>query len=266
MLEVLPGAGGNEASLFAEEIFNLYLGYSNEHFGVEITSVDKGSGGEGISKACATVTGLGAFRYLKYECGVHRVQRVPKASTGTKSDRLQTSTCSVAVLPQPDDDDQEDQVPESEMKIEFMRSSGAGGQNVNKLDTACRVTHLPTGVAVKCQEQRSQHQNRAKAIAQVQSILYRQHYEEEMKKTTAFRKSQIGNMNRNEKIRTYNFTRNMITDHRIPDKGGSHQVSDLGDFFSAKLGYDVLHGLRQKLETEHQFKSLYEFLTSPCAK
>ena len=165
VLEVLAGVGGNEASLFAEEIFNLYVGYSKEHFDVEVTSVEKLDAGEGIHKATAIVKGLGAFHFLKYECGVHRVQRVPKASTGNKSDRLQTSTCSVAVLPVPDD--AEYQVPEKELKIEFVKSSGPGGQNVNKLDTCCRITHIPTGIAVKCQEQRTQHQNKAKALQQV---------------------------------------------------------------------------------------------------
>ena len=165
VLEVQAGAGGNEASLFAEELFTLYVQYAREYFGVEITSVEKHHGGEGIDQATAIVKGLGAFRFLKYECGVHRVQRVPKASTGNKSDRLQTSTCSVAVLPLPDD--AEYQVPEKELKIEFVKSSGPGGQNVNKLDTCCRITHIKSGVAVKCQEQRTQHQNKAIALQQV---------------------------------------------------------------------------------------------------
>jgi len=165
VLEVQAGAGGNEASLFAEEIFNLYVGYSEVNYNVEISTIEKHHGGCGIDKATAVVNGLGAFRFLKYECGVHRVQRVPKASTGTKSDRLQTSTCSVAVLPLPND--AEWHVPESELKIEFVKSSGPGGQNANKVDTACRITHLPSGLTVKCQEQRSQHQNKAKALQQV---------------------------------------------------------------------------------------------------
>ena len=117
-------------------IFNLYVGYSQENFNVEISSIEKHQGGEGIDKATAVVNGLGAFRFLKYECGVHRVQRVPKASTGNKSDRLQTSTCSVAVLPLPDDADYH--VPECELKIEFVKSSGPGGQNVNKLENSLK--------------------------------------------------------------------------------------------------------------------------------
>lgn len=258
VLEVQAGAGGNEASLFAEEIFNLYVGYLELKFNVEISCIEKHHGGCGIDKATAIVNGLGAFRFLKYECGVHRVQRVPKASTGTKSDRLQTSTCSVAVLPLPDD--AEWRVPDSELKVEFVKSSGPGGQNANKVDTACRITHLPSGLTIKCQEQRSQLQNKAKAMQQVTSILYQEHYEEQMKQTILFRKSQIGNMNRNEKIRTYNFTRNQVTDHRI--EKGSRQVPNIVDLLSGKLGYDIILGLRDQIAWVHQTKALDEYLAS----
>ena len=165
VLEVQAGAGGNEASLFAEEIFNLYIGLAAQNFQVEVESIDKHQGGEGIDKCTARINGKYAFQYFKYECGVHRVQRVPKASTGTKSDRLQTSTCSVAVLPVPDDSDFE--IPEKELVIEYMRSSGPGGQNANKCDTACRIVHIPTGLSIKCQEFKSQAQNEKKARQQV---------------------------------------------------------------------------------------------------
>lgn len=258
VLEVQAGAGGNEASLFAEEIFNLYVGYSEVNFNVEISSIEKHQGGEGIDKATAVVNGLGAFHFLKYECGVHRVQRVPKASTGNKSDRLQTSTCSVAVLPLPDDE--EWHLPESELKIEFVKSSGPGGQNVNKVDSACRITHIPSGLTLKCQEHRSQDKNRKTALQQVTSILYQQNYEEQMKQTSKFRKSQIGNMNRNEKIRSYNYTRNQVTDHRI--EKGSRQVSNIVDLLSGKLGYDIILGLREKIAWVHQTRSLDEYLAS----
>merc|ERR1719510_2182129 len=150
VLEVQAGAGGNEASLFAEEIFNLYIGLAAQNFQVEVESIDKHQGGEGIDKCTARINGKYAFQYFKYECGVHRVQRVPKASTGNKS------------------------------------------------DTACRIVHIPTGLSINCQEFKSQAQNEKKARQQVRSFLYQQNYEEQMKKTNAFRKSQIGNMNRNE--------------------------------------------------------------------
>ena len=166
VIEVRAGAGGNEASLFAEEIFNLYVGYSGEHFDVDITSIEKKERlNDGIVNATAVINGTGAFRFLKYECGVHRVQRVPKSTTGNKSDRLQTSTCSVAVLPLPDDTDYH--IPEKDLKYEFVRSSGAGGQNVNKVDSACRVTHIPTGFSIKCQEQRTPSQNKTLALQKV---------------------------------------------------------------------------------------------------
>jgi len=257
VLEVRAGAGGNEASLFAEEIFNLYVGYSEQCFEVEKPVVDSHQG-QGIDYAKAIVNGCGAFRFLKYECGVHRVQRVPKASTGNKSDRLQTSTCSVAVLPVPDDTDQI--IPTNELEITFMRSGGPGGQNVNKIDSACRIVHIPTGFSVKCQEFKTQNQNKAKALKQIQTMVYQQIYEKEMNERSAFRKSQIGNMNRNEKIRTYNFNRNQIIDHRI-DKG-TRSVSDITAFFNGKLGYEVINGLKDKIELEHQIKSLEEYLAS----
>ena len=168
VLEVQAGAGGNEASLFAQEIFDLYVGYSEQNFEIEITEIEAHNGkfiDIGIDKAKAIVNGFGAFRFLKYECGVHRVQRFPQASTGNQANRLQTSTCSVAVLPIPDETDHS--IPEKELDIKFTRSSGPGGQNVNKLDTACQMTHIPTGFSVKCQEFRTQHQNKAKALKQV---------------------------------------------------------------------------------------------------
>ena len=166
VLEVRAGAGGNEASLFAEEVFNLYVGYAEQTFEVEKAVVETHQGqSAGIDYAKAIVNGSGAFRFLKYECGVHRVQRVPKASTGNKSDRLQTSTCSVAVLPVPDDTDQI--IPANELDITFMRSSGPGGQNVNKINSACRIVHIPTGFAVKCQDAKTQGPNKTKALKQV---------------------------------------------------------------------------------------------------
>jgi len=257
VLEVRAGAGGNEASLFAEEVFNLYVGYAEQTFEVEKAVVETHQGqSAGIDYAKAIVNGSGAFRFLKYECGVHRVQRVPKASTGNKSDRLQTSTCSVAVLPVPDDTDQI--IPANELDITFMRSSGPGGQNVNKINSACRIVHIPTGFAVKCQDAKTQGPNKTKALKQIQTMVYQQIYEKQMSERSASRKSQIGNMDRNEKIRTYNFNRNQIIDHRI-DKG-TRSVSDIAALFNGKLGYEVINGLKDKIELEHQIKSLEEYL------
>ena len=213
MLEVVPGAGGQEASLFAEEIFNFYLNYCQTR-GCEVEVVEltktkvtssKTLTSTGIVKGVARVVSdsLPVFRLLKFESGVHRVQRVPV--TGTKADRLQTSTCSIAVLPEPRDIRVE--VGERDLKWEFMRASGAGGQGVNTADSAVRLTHLPSGTVVESQEERAQAQNKKRALKKLENILYKVQWEAEQRKVASSRKLQVGNMNRNEKIRTYNFNR-----------------------------------------------------------
>ena len=214
MLEVVPGAGGQEASLFAEEIFNLYINYCQDlGCQVEVVEMTKNT----VSKTSKVVTSTGivkgvarvisdsqpVFRLLKFESGVHRVQRVPV--TGTKADRLQTSTCSVAVLPEPRDISV--QLSERDLKWEFMRASGAGGQGVNTTDSAVRPTHLPSNTVVESQEERTQMLNKKRALKKMEKILYQQQWEADQKKVSSSRKLQVGNMNRNEKIRTYNFNR-----------------------------------------------------------
>ena len=213
MLEVVPGAGGQEASLFAEEIFHFYINYCQSR-GCEVEVVEltktkvtssKTLTSTGIVKGVARVVSdsLPVFRLLKFESGVHRVQRVPV--TGTKADRLQTSTCSMAVLPEPRDIRVE--VSERDLKWEFMRASGAGGQGVNTADSAVRLTHLPSSTVVESQEERAQAQNKKRALKKLQNILYTAQWEADQKKVSSSRKLQVGNMNRNEKIRTYNFNR-----------------------------------------------------------
>ena len=213
MLEVVPGAGGQEASLFAEEIFNFYLNYCQTR-GCEVEVVEltktkvtssKTLTSTGIVKGVARVVSdsLPVFRLLKFESGVHRVQRVPV--TGTKADRLQTSTCSIAVLPEPRDIRVE--VRERDLKWEFMRASGAGGQGVNTADSSVRLTHLPSGTVVESQEERAQAQNKKRALKKLENILYKVQWEADQRKVASSRKLQVGNMNRNEKIRTYNFNR-----------------------------------------------------------
>jgi peptide chain release factor 1 len=237
VIEVVPGAGGIEAGIFAQEIFDMYVAYTRSlGNNVEVTeyNASRVSGASnsssksltGISRASATITGVGVFRALKFETGVHRVQRVPATST-----RLQTSTCSVAVLPQPDLETFP--IPKSDLKAEFMRSSGPGGQSVQTMNSAVRLTHLPTGTAVECQEGKSQMRNQEKALEKLKSILYQKKFSEELSMMQKSRKSQIGNMDRNEKVRTYNFTRNMITDHRI---GESRQIN-LSQFFAGSAGF-----------------------------
>ncbi len=196
-LEVRAGAGGQEAGIFAHEVFQLYCRYAQYlGFDVEVTERQEfnptaSSGKEvtttGVRSAVAAVSGAGVFRALKYECGVHRVQRVPV--TGTHSDRLQTSTCSVAVVPL--SRRVEIDVPKKDLKYESMRSSGAGGQNVNKVNSACRLTHLPTGTVVTCEEERSLLQNEAKALLKLKQELYRRKFEEQITRQNNSRKFQV---------------------------------------------------------------------------
>jgi len=264
IMEVVPGAGGLEATMFAEEIFHMYLNYV-QSLGCEVeilelvhSTVGKQSkfvSSTGIVKGSALITGQDVFRNMKFECGVHRVQRVPV--TGTKSDRLQTSTCSVAVLPEPSDVDII--LKDKDLKFEFMRSSGAGGQSVNVTNSACRVTHLPTGLAVDCQEERSQIQNKAKAVRKLKSRLNQIDFEKEISSSSSSRKLQIGNMNRNEKIRTYNYNRHMLTDHRI---GDSRVLQNISSFIIGDLGFTVIQDFHAQLEEQDRAERLEHLLKS----
>jgi len=254
LLEVVPGAGGQEASLFAEEIFNFYLGYcESQGCQVEVVEYIKNAVSKstkvvtntGIVKGVARVLGEGGtnqvFRLLKYESGVHRVQRVPV--TGSKADRLHTSTCSVAVLPEPRTVNIV--INEKDLKWEFMRASGAGGQGVNTADSAVRLTHIPTNIVVESQEERAQAQNKSTAMKKLKSLMYQQEWGKEQQKVSSSRKLQVGTMNRNEKIRTYNFHRHMISDHRVSQ---STTVPSIQQWLAGSLGYDLLDRLRQDLE------------------
>jgi len=254
LIEVVPGAGGQEASLFAEEIFNFYLGYcENQGCQVEVVEFVKNTvskntkvvSNTGIIKAVARVLAEGGtnqvFRLLKFESGVHRVQRVPV--TGSKADRLQTSTCSVAVLPEPRSINIE--INEKDLKWEFMRSSGAGGQGVNTADSAVRLTHLPTNLVVESQEERAQHQNKKRALKKLKTLMFQRDWGKQQEKTASSRKLQMGNMNRNEKIRTYNFNRHMISEHRLSQ---SITVPNIQEWLSGNMGFDVLNKYREGLE------------------
>jgi len=267
-LEVLPGAGGQEASVFALEVFSLYTGYAaDQGFSVNITECEKIVQFDGIHRAVAKISTyggghsnpgeVGAFGVFKHECGVHRVQRIPITASANKSSMLQTSTCSVAVLPLASEIDAK--LNPKELKIEFTRSSGAGGQGVNTSDSACRVTHLPTGTQVKAQDERSPDTNKKLALERLSDILFQAEYEKRLSEANKSRKSQIGNMNRNEKIRTYNYSRNQLNDHRVP---GSVQLANIGDFFQGRLGYDALYDLREQLESVSRTQSLKDFLDS----
>ena len=210
ILEIRAGTGGDEAALFAADLFRIYTRYAerNNWSYKVIDSSDTGIGG--IKEVIISITGKGAFGMLKYESGVHRVQRVPKTET---SGRVHTSAATVAVLPEAEDVDI--QVNDNDLKIDTYRASGAGGQHVNKTESAIRITHIPTGLVVTCQDESSQHKNRAAALKVLKSRLLAAEQEKVAAKRAAERKSLVSTGDRSAKIRTYNFSQGRVTDHRI---------------------------------------------------
>ncbi len=210
-LEVRAGTGGDEAAIFAGDLFRMYSRFAErKRWQVEIISESPGEMG-GYKEIIARIVGLGAYSVLKFESGAHRVQRVPATET---QGRVHTSACTVAIMPEVDDVD-EVVLNSADLRIDTFRASGAGGQHINKTDSAVRITHLPTGVVVECQDGRSQHQNKAQAMRVLAARIMDAQVREQNAKIAATRKSLVGSGDRSERIRTYNYPQGRITDHRI---------------------------------------------------
>lgn len=225
IMEIRPGAGGEEASLFAGELLRMYCMYAEgKGWKVQINSLTETELG-GVKEASFIVRGKSSYKYLKYEGGVHRVQRVPETES---SGRVHTSTATVAVLPEQKDVDID--IQDKDLRIDTYRSTGAGGQSVNRTDSAVRITHLPTGMVVSCQNERSQIQNREIAMDMLKSKLYDFYKMQSDEEYANNRKSQVGTGDRSERIRTYNYPQNRLTDHRI-----NYTVYDLQSFLNGNL-------------------------------
>lgn len=244
IMEIRAGAGGNEAALFAADLFRLYSRYAQNHgWKTDIISMNE-SGIGGFKEIVFEISGKGAYSRLKYERGVHRVQRIPVTES---SGRIHTSTATVAVLPKAEEVDID--VNLDDVKIDVFHSGGAGGQNVNKVATAIRMTHLPTGMVVVCQDERSQLQNKIKAMSVLRTRLLDIERQKQDKEITESRRSQVGTGDRSEKIRTYNFPQDRVSDHRI-----TMTLHNLGKIMDGEIDelIDALNAAAQTKQLEEQ--------------
>ena len=248
IVEIRAGAGGDEAALFAYEIYRMYQKYVDQFkWKVELMSVNENGIG-GFKEAVFMITGDGAYSKMKYESGVHRVQRIPKTESGG---RIHTSTVTVAVMPEAEEVDVE--INENDIRIDVMRASGNGGQCVNTTDSAVRLTHIPTGIVIYSQTEKSQLQNKAKAFALLRSKLYDMELQKQHDAEAADRRSQIGTGDRSEKIRTYNFPEGRVTDHRIKltlYKLDQIMNGDLNELIDSLIAADQTAKLAQVNEEE----------------
>ena len=239
LVEIRGAAGGDEGNIFAGDLYDMYHYYAdNMGYKVEVMESSEGAAG-GYTLISFSVKGLDAYRHFKFESGAHRVQRVPKTET---QGRVQTSTATVIVFPDVEDEDVE--IPDSDLEIETHRSSGAGGQHINKTDSAVRIVHKPTGITVNCQDGRSQISNRETAMRIIKARVYEYYKEKKAEEEGAVRRSKIGTGDRSEKIRTYNYPQNRVTDHRI-----GLTLNQLDRIMEGKLN-DIIDALLKHEEEE----------------